>query len=118
MELKKFSIKLSGEEHHVLLDIFEQYLMSYVDVEKNQLRVNPNIGNSPEFRFIQSYIKIFHGEYEYRSFFEKCAKKRKEHIEWLFGSENDGEPQFNLPSNYDEMKKFLYKYDMDWLGDK
>lgn len=99
---------LTAEEHHVLLDIFEQYLMSYV-----------NIKLTAEYRFIMDYIKAFYGEYEYEDFFQKCIKKRKDHIEWLFGSDNeDGQPEFNMPTTYAEMKVFLTNYDMEWLGDR
>jgi hypothetical protein len=117
MVIKEMIISFSEDEHRALLEIFKFYIQSMSNYKNSEVRVN-SCGTSAEYRLMKSYLESSMGFTGMRDFFEKSELSRKEHIEWLFGSDrDDGEIEFNMPKSLEEMKEFLIKYDMDWLGD-
>lgn len=105
----EISFKLNRDDVAQILSIFQYYLLSLSKIE-----------DCWEVKFIKKFVdSIFPScccpNIE-KTFIEYAKNKRIEHIEWLFGSDNCGEPQFKLPKSYEEMKKLIQDYDMDWLG--
>lgn len=111
--MDQYTLVLNPQKLTILLEIFHSYLESFADSEDSD--------NHQEKKFIREFVgmlmpKCLHfdpGE----SFEESALKRRIAHIEWLFGSDNDdGLPEFKLPTTYHEMKALLLNYDMHWLG--
>lgn len=115
------TLKLNTEDAETLLDIFEFYLLSCSVQEGNQGRVHYDGSDmSGEYKFIKKYFELaipFHGA---NWTLERIKTRRKTHIDWLIDGQPDAGvcgPTFNLPNDHEEMRQFLYQYDMDWLGE-
>lgn len=107
-----YTFSLDREDVKELLEIFELFLESFA------MSDDSDIDNSVKFiiKFIGS---VFPGCYDYDfsyKFIETAKNRREKHIDWLFGSDSDGRPQFVLPKTFEEMRKLLEVYDIRWLG--
>ena len=117
MNVDKITLTLTKAEHQTLLDIFEYYIKSSSVATGYAARVIGEFDCSNEYNFILEYLQSFSGKFKWGLILNEWEKSRIDKIDWLFGSDNGGEPEFKMPANYDEMKEFLIDYDMDYIGD-
>jgi hypothetical protein len=109
----EISLKLKREQLETILSIFHYFLISFCDEY-----TDTELDREAAFikNFIDSILPTEHKMDSGKLFIDNCRKERIRHIEWLFGADNGGEPEFTLPDSYEKMKDMLINYDMLWLG--
>lgn len=106
MKMNKILLEMNEEELKKLIIIFEYYLQSC------------SKGSDMHYAdFIYQFMRTFLSDSDACSFCQKQQEIRKDHINWLIhGDCGEDEPHVKIPTNYQELKEMLLKYDMCWLG--